>query len=52
MGGKSSKNKKKKESAKEKIVEGGPVKHREATQNRVSEDEMQCAEVKSRINKI
>ena len=51
MGGKSSKNKKNKESAKDQIS-GGPVQHREAQQNRVTEDEMQMAEVKSRINKI
>lgn len=30
MGGKSSKNKKNKESAKDKISSGGPVQHREA----------------------
>ena len=30
----------------------GIVKHRQAEQNRVTEDEMQLAEVKSRINKI
>ena len=30
----------------------GPVKHREADKNRVSEDEMKLAEVKSRINKL
>ena len=31
---------------------GGPVQHREADKNRVSQDEVQLAEVKSRINKI
>ena len=30
----------------------GVVKHREAENNRVTEDEMQLAELKSRINKI
>ena len=39
MGSKSSKNKKKKESAKDQLTDG-PVKHRAAENNRVSEDEM------------
>ena len=37
---------------KNKPNQDGPVGHREAAQNRVSEDEIQLAEVKSRINKI
>ena len=47
MGGCIAKTEKKKEDDK-----GGIVKHRGAAENRVSESELQLAELKSRINKI
>ena len=37
---------------KKSILKDGPVQHREADKNRVSEEEMKLAEVKSRINKL
>ena len=46
MGGCVGKNKK------SEVEEKGVIKHRAAAQNRVSDEEMKLAELKSRINKL